>query len=49
VLAEGVESEQQLDFLRANSCDEVQGFYFFHPLPIEEIKRLRHLPNRSAA
>jgi diguanylate cyclase (GGDEF)-like protein/PAS domain S-box-containing protein len=48
VLAEGVESQQQLDFLRANRCDEVQGFYFFHPLPIEEIKRLRDLPNRSA-
>jgi diguanylate cyclase (GGDEF)-like protein/PAS domain S-box-containing protein len=46
VLAEGVESAQQLDFLRANCCDEVQGFYFYHPLPIEDIKRLRELPLR---
>jgi diguanylate cyclase (GGDEF)-like protein/PAS domain S-box-containing protein len=46
VLAEGVESAEQLDFLRANRCDEVQGFYFCHPLPIEDIKRLRELPLR---
>jgi diguanylate cyclase (GGDEF)-like protein/PAS domain S-box-containing protein len=43
VLAEGVESAQQLDFLRANRCDEVQGFYFFRPLPIDEIRQLRDL------
>jgi EAL domain-containing protein (putative c-di-GMP-specific phosphodiesterase class I) len=47
VLAEGVESAQQLDFLRVNRCDEVQGFYFCHPLPIEEVKRLRDLRLRS--
>ncbi len=46
VLAEGVESAQQLAFLRANQCDEVQGFYFFHPLPMEEIRRLRDLQAR---
>ena len=48
VLAEGVESTQQLDFLRANRCDEVQGFYFFHPLPFDEIRRLRELPVRAS-
>ena len=47
VLAEGVESTQQLDFLRANRCDEVQGFYFCHPLPFDEIRRLRELPVRA--
>jgi diguanylate cyclase (GGDEF)-like protein/PAS domain S-box-containing protein len=40
VLAEGVESAQQLAFLRSNQCDEVQGFYFFQPLPFEQIRRL---------
>lgn len=36
VVAEGVETEAQLDFLRANACDEIQGFYFAHPLPLAE-------------
>ncbi|MFO1204912.1 MAG: EAL domain-containing protein [Burkholderiales bacterium] len=48
VLAEGVESAQQLAFLRANRCDEVQGFYFCPPLPMEEIRRLHKLPVSSA-
>jgi EAL domain-containing protein (putative c-di-GMP-specific phosphodiesterase class I) len=47
VLAEGVESQQQLEFLRANSCDEVQGFLFFHPLPIDEIRRLLNFRRQS--
>jgi EAL domain-containing protein (putative c-di-GMP-specific phosphodiesterase class I) len=33
VVAEGVEGPEQLDFLRSNSCDEVQGFYFSPALP----------------
>jgi len=32
VLAEGVENEEQMFFLRAHNCDEVQGYYFSHPL-----------------
>jgi EAL domain-containing protein (putative c-di-GMP-specific phosphodiesterase class I) len=32
VAAEGVETEQQLVFLRENHCDELQGFYFSAPL-----------------
>jgi diguanylate cyclase (GGDEF)-like protein len=32
VIAEGVETKQQLDFLIAQECDIVQGFYFYRPL-----------------
>jgi len=32
VLAEGVETEDQLFFLRAHNCDELQGYYFSKPL-----------------
>jgi diguanylate cyclase (GGDEF)-like protein/PAS domain S-box-containing protein len=33
VIAEGVETETQLDYLRRNGCDEIQGFYFSPALP----------------
>jgi EAL domain-containing protein (putative c-di-GMP-specific phosphodiesterase class I) len=36
VIAEGVEEESQLDFLKANRCDEAQGFLFAKPMPPEE-------------
>ncbi len=37
VVAEGVELQTQLDFLRAQGCDELQGFLFSPPLPAAEI------------
>ncbi len=39
VIAEGVETEEQLNALRAMGCDIVQGFYFSKPIPSEEYER----------
>lgn len=40
VIAEGVETEAQLQLLEENNCDEIQGFYFGRPVPAEEIEPL---------
>jgi EAL domain-containing protein (putative c-di-GMP-specific phosphodiesterase class I) len=40
VLAEGVETEEQLAFLRARGCDRMQGYLFSKPLPPDELTQL---------
>ncbi len=40
VVAEGVENEEKLTYLREHGCDLVQGYYFSEPLPAEEFSEL---------
>ncbi len=49
VVAEGVETEEQLRFLKRRRCDEAQGYLFARPISVEEfpaavesIRRVRH-------
>jgi diguanylate cyclase (GGDEF)-like protein/PAS domain S-box-containing protein len=44
VIAEGVEREDQLAFLKRNGCEEVQGFLFSYPLPAADFERLLSRP-----
>jgi diguanylate cyclase (GGDEF)-like protein/PAS domain S-box-containing protein len=39
-IAEGVETEAQLGFLRQRGCDEIQGYYFSRPLPAADLASL---------
>ena len=48
--AEGVETEEQLEILRAEGCMQVQGFLFSRPKPVAEIPALlRALAARASA
>ncbi len=51
VIAEGVETEQQLEYLRAHGCDQVQGFLISKPLPAKELEErfLRKIPAKIYA
>ena len=44
VVAEGVEKEEQLAFLKSKSCNDVQGFLFSKPLPAKELTYFLHKP-----
>jgi diguanylate cyclase (GGDEF)-like protein/PAS domain S-box-containing protein len=53
VIAEGVETAEQLDYLRRHGCDQMQGYYFSKPLAAAEFEQLlrqrRCLPPAKAA
>jgi diguanylate cyclase (GGDEF)-like protein/PAS domain S-box-containing protein len=53
VIAEGVEDEAQMSFLRAHQCDEIQGYYFSRPLTVvavaEKLARSKVLNALSAS
>lgn len=40
LVAEGAETQAQVDFLRDNGCDYIQGYYFYKPMPEEEFVKL---------
>ncbi|MBI3504393.1 MAG: EAL domain-containing protein [Proteobacteria bacterium] len=48
VVAEGVETVTQLEFLRTHACDEIQGYYCSRPLPAAALAELR-LQRRDGA
>jgi EAL domain-containing protein (putative c-di-GMP-specific phosphodiesterase class I) len=39
-LAEGVETQEQVDMMRAEGCTEVQGYFYSRPVPASEVGRL---------
>ena len=40
MIAEGVETQAQADFLRSKRCDEGQGYLFARPIPVAEFEAL---------
>ncbi|MBQ5946066.1 bifunctional diguanylate cyclase/phosphodiesterase [Massilia sp. ST3] len=49
VVAEGVETEEQLSFLRDHGCDQMQGFYFSPAIPCERLKDMVRRDTRLSA
>ena len=40
LIAEGVEEEAQARFLSAQGCGEMQGYYFYKPMPVEDFEEI---------
>ncbi|KPB79654.1 two-component system response regulator [Pseudomonas syringae pv. tomato] len=47
VIAEGVETPEQLAFLRDNQCDQIQGYLISKPLPLAELETFLSTPERQ--
>jgi EAL domain-containing protein (putative c-di-GMP-specific phosphodiesterase class I) len=48
VIAEGVETQEELSFLQAHQCDEAQGYYFGRPVHPEQFAKLLETGVRNA-
>ena len=40
VIAEGVETQGQMEFLNQKMCDEAQGYYYYKPMPADELEKI---------
>ena len=49
VIAEGVETQDQLAFLRRHGCDEAQGYYIARPMHVDAMSRLLGSAGRSTS
>lgn len=47
LLAEGVETEEQVELLRKIGCDNVQGYYYAKPMPVEDFFELLQKDRQS--
>ena len=47
VLAEGVEDQEYIDFLKTTKCKLVQGFYYYKPMPLEEFQKLLEIQEKN--
>lgn len=47
IIAEGVETLEQADFLGSLGCEEMQGYYFYKPMPVDEFEALTAYPSKK--
>lgn len=47
VVAEGVETKEQHEFLKGQHCDEVQGYYFSKPLSVSDCEAFLKRPSHQ--
>ena len=47
LIAEGVETLEQADFLGSLGCEEMQGYYFYKPMPVDEFEKLDGFEKKS--
>ena len=45
MIAEGVETIEQAEFLSNQGCSEMQGYYFYKPMPVADLRKIIGIPN----
>jgi diguanylate cyclase (GGDEF)-like protein len=40
IVCEGIETEEQVEYIRSEQCDYAQGFFYYKPMPIDEFEKL---------